>query len=204
MYFPVTPKQECALRGWAELIVFRGGYAGLLLAENGELNLCFLVRRMAFKSCCNQWRVLLEHLLSASDHLVWRLEGARPLLPRPLALSSIPYSLLVSRPESGLWPPGDQAAVIPSFSGDGISMALHSARAAAEIYANGGTAAQLSERLYAELKSSIRLASTVSRLLVAAPALAQLARLWPPLLRLLAARTRIPPNALLTELRDPL
>ncbi len=200
-YFRVTPAQERALRGWVELIVFHGGYAGLQLTETGEANLCLVVRRSAFKSCHNHWPVLLERLLSSSDHLAQRLEGARPLLPKPLALSLIPYGLLVPRPEPGLWRLGDQTAVIPSFSGDGISIALHSAHAAAEIYANGGTPAQLAQRLKAELGASIRLASVVSRLLVAAPGLAQMARLWPPLLRLLAARTRIPPAAMLTELR---
>ncbi len=201
MYFRVTPQQECSLRGWVELIFFRGGYAGLQLAENGEVNLCLLVRRKTFKSCRNQWRLLLEHLLGASDHLARRLEGAQPLLPKPLALSSIPYGLLIARPQSGLWRLGDQAAVIPSFSGDGISIALHSAHVAAEIYANGGAEMQLTGRLNAELKSPVHLAAAVSRLLVAAPGLAQMARLWPPLLRLLAAGTRIPPAALLKELR---
>jgi menaquinone-9 beta-reductase len=204
MYFRLAPEQERALRGCVELIVFRGGYAGLQLAEGGQANLCLVVQRKTFKSCRNCWPFLLEHLLSASNHLAQQLEGAQPLLPKPLALSSIPYGLLVSPPQSGLWRLGDQAAVIPSFSGDGISIALHSARAAAEICSNGGTAAQLTKRLNVELKSSIHLASAVSRLLVAAPGLAQLARLWPPLLRLLAVRTRIPSRALLMELHSPL
>ena len=199
MYFRLTPAQQRALCGWVELIVFRGGYAGLQLAENGEANLCLLVRRRELKSCGNQWTPLLRCLLGASDHLAQRLEGAQPLLPKPLALSSIPYGLLGSRPDCGLWRLGDQAAVISSFTGNGISIALHSARTAAEIYANGGTAGRLAERLYEELNSSVHLAAVVSRLLVAAPGLAQLARLWPPFLRLLAAQTRIPARALLVE-----
>ena len=44
-----------------------------------------------------------------------------------LAISPIPYGYLARR-IAGLWRVGDQAAVIPSFTGDGISIALHSAR----------------------------------------------------------------------------
>jgi flavin-dependent dehydrogenase len=44
-----------------------------------------------------------------------------------LAIASIPYGYVQNR-SIGLWCIGDQAAVIPSFSGDGIAIALHSAR----------------------------------------------------------------------------
>jgi len=42
----------------------------------------------------------------------------------------------------GLWCIGDQAAVIPSFSGDGIAIALHSARLGAECYLAGKTSSE--------------------------------------------------------------
>ncbi len=62
----------------------------------------------------------------ASPHLDARLAGAEPCWARPLALAAIPYG----RPAraDGPWRLGDQAAVIPSFSGDGMSIALHTPR----------------------------------------------------------------------------
>lgn len=197
MYFRLEKAQQQMLRGWVELILFPGGYAGLQLTEDGDANLCLLVNRKTLQSCRSDWSVLLERMRNFSDHLAQRLTGARPLLSRPIALSAIPYGLLPSHSDSGLWRLGDQAAVIPSFSGDGISIAVHSAQVAAELYLRGGTAAQLSQRLHTELRGSISLATVISRLMIATPELVHLVRVLPSLLRFLAIYTRVPESALL-------
>jgi menaquinone-9 beta-reductase len=191
MYFQLAPAQSRALHGWVELFLFSGGYAGLQLVEENHANLCLVVNRKLLRACGNQWPTLFDHLLRSSNALANRLESAQPLLPKPLALSSIPYGLLPADSSPGLWRLGDQAAVIPSFSGDGISIALHSARLAADLFTSGATSADFSRQLRRELCHSVQLATTVSRLMIAAPALAHAARLWPPLLRLIAAHTRI-------------
>ena len=197
MYFQLAPAEKRALRGWVELTLFPGGYAGMQLTEEGDANLCLLVNRATFGSCGNDWQELLKRILHFSEHLAQRLEAAEPLLRKPLALSSIPYGVLVRKAETGLWRLGDQAAVMPSFSGDGMSIALHSAQVAAGLYASGGTSAQLAERLHRELSGSIRLATTVSRLMIAAPGLATLLRMYPSLLTVLATHTRVPQDALI-------
>ncbi len=196
MYFSLAHGQQNALRGWIELYLFPGGYAGLQLAEDGNANLCLLVNRATYHSCGNDWQALLARLLSFSRLLSDRLEGALPQLKKPLALSSIPYGMLLHDSEPGLWRLGDQTAVTPSFSGDGMSIALHSAEVAAQLYLNGGTSAELARRLHAELHRSITLATTISRTMIAAPAMASLLRAWPPLLRTLAGGTRVPQAAL--------
>ena len=192
MYFRLALAQQRALQGWVELFVFPGGYAGLQLAEENQANLCLLVTRERLLAVGNRWPALFQHLLHSSAPLAERLGGAEPLLAKPLALSSIPYGLLVSNAPPDLWRLGDQAAVIPSFSGDGISIALHSAHRAAGLFTRGASAAEFAQQLSDELRPSVARATAISRLLVAAPAFAQAARLWPPLLSLLAARTRIP------------
>ena len=191
MYFRLSGAQRRALEGWVELFVFPGGYAGLQLDEEDQANLCLLVTRERLAACDNRWPTLLEHLLHSSDVLSERLDGAEPLLGKPLALSSIPYGMLISNGTPGLWRVGDQAAVIPSFSGDGISIALHSARQSAEKFLCGESSVNFAQQLAEELRPSITRATAISRLLVGAPAVAQAARLWPPLLSLVAARTRI-------------
>ena len=197
MYFRLAPAQQEALAHCVELILFPGGYAGLQLVEDGAANLCLLVTRKKLSECGGQWAALLHHMMHGSDYLAQRLEGSEPLLEKPLAISSIPYGLLQSRAADGLWRLGDQAAVIPSFSGDGMSIALHSAHLAAQVYLSGGTAESFQRRLCQELRRSVAMATAISRAVIANPLLAQFARLWPPLLRHIASSTRVPPNALL-------
>lgn len=196
MYFALSPTQERALRGWIELCLFPGGYAGLQLIEDGAANLCLLMNRRTLHACGNDWQKMLGHMLSCSDHLAERLASARALLQKPLALSSIPYGMLLHNTEPGLWRLGDQAAVTPSFSGDGMSIALYSAQIASSLYLKGGSSLELATRTRQELRKPIALATTVSRLMIAAPALAPVMRVWPALLGALAQGTRVPQAAL--------
>jgi flavin-dependent dehydrogenase len=198
MYFALSSAQQFALRGWIELCLFPGGYAGLQLAEDGSANLCLLVNRRTLHACGNDWQKLLEHMVNFSDHLAERLEGARALLQRSLALSSIPYGMLLRSTEPGLWRLGDQVAVTPSFSGDGMSIALHSAEIAARLYCKGASSAEFAARMHHELWKPVALATTVSQLMIAAPVLAPIMKLWPPLLRVLAQGTRVPQAALVS------
>jgi menaquinone-9 beta-reductase len=128
-----------------------------------------------------------------------RLSGAEPLQPRPLAISPIPYGYLTSH-WGGLWRVGDQAAVIPSFTGDGMSIALHTAALAAEMYLDGKSGGEYIHMLRSQLMNRMRLATSLSRTMVTAPgraaALAVLST-FPHLIRWIAAATRVPNAALL-------
>lgn len=199
MYFALARSQQLALRGWIELCLFPGGYAGFQLTEDGNANLCLLVNRRTLQGCSNDWETLLAQILNFSQHLATRLQDSQPLLQKPLALSSIPYGMLLHDSEPDLWRLGDQTAVIPSFSGDGMSIALHSAEVAATLYLNQGNSSLLASTLSGELRSSVSLATSISQLMIATPALAHLLRAWPQLLRVLGNRTRIPQTALLSR-----
>lgn len=199
MYFRLTPAQLSALRGWVELFLFPSGYAGLQLVEQDQANLCLLVKQTTLSRCHNKWQALLDHMCSYSAPLAERLDAALPLMSRPLAISSIPYGMLLSDAEPGMWRLGDQAAVIPSFSGDGMSIALHSAHLAAEIYTRGGTSAEFSRQLRSQLGTPVHFAVWLSRLMIVAPVLAQALRIWPGLLSEFAQHTRISRRLLLTE-----
>ena len=196
MFYRLAPLQQAALAGQVELIVFPGGYAGLQLVEDGSANLCLLVQRERLRACGGHWDGLLQHMLGSSQSLAARLEGAKPTQQKPLAVSSIPYGMLARRATDGLWRVGDQAAVIPSFSGDGISIALHSAHLAAAMFLAGNTADAYQLRLANELGRSVKMATAISRAVVASPRLVQLARLCPPLLRPVANGTRVPAHLL--------
>jgi flavin-dependent dehydrogenase len=202
MYFRLTPEQQAELAGYVELILFPGGYAGLQPVESGVANLCLLITREKLRECAGEWTQLLERMQSASEHLTQRLHGAKALLEKPLALSAIPYGMVRAHAEDGLWRLGDQAAVIPSFSGDGMSIALHSAHLAAAAYLGGDTAEDFQQRLRREVRPAVRFATMLSRIMIAQPGLTQMIRLWPPLLGHIASYTRVPTHALLNLRED--
>lgn len=191
MYFQLAPQQAAELRHSVELVLFPGGYLGLQPVEAGLANLCLLVGKTAWQRLGRTWQNLLQHMQQASPHLARRLAGAVPQLARPLAVSPIPYGWIRRETEDGLWWIGDQAAVIPSFSGDGMSIALHSACLAAELCLGGEGAPIYQRRLHAQLKMQVRIATAISRMLVAVPSVARLASLAPGLMRGIAGTTRI-------------
>ncbi len=202
MYFRLKAAQMQALAGWVELFLFPGGYAGLQMVEGQQANLCLLVTREQLAHGGGAWNALLAHMCASSAPLEERLGGAVPLLAKPLAVSSIPYGLLPDEIEDGLWRLGDQAAVIPSFAGDGMAMALHSALLAAEMYRSGASAAEFARTMRVQFRTQMRLATAISRLMVSAPVAAEAVRLWPGLLGRIAARTRIPLPVRMTGLPE--
>jgi hypothetical protein len=95
---------------------------------------------------------------------------------------------------------GDQAAVIPSFTGDGMSIALHSAVLAAQMFLAGRSADEYNRKLQMQLNRSMSLATWLSRVMVTGPGrcLAPLGlALFPQAMKWIAASTRIPEQALL-------
>ncbi|MFL5283956.1 MAG: NAD(P)/FAD-dependent oxidoreductase, partial [Rhodopila sp.] len=159
MYF--IPGLEAARRldDATELTLFPGGYAGLQAVENGRAVLCIALRRAAFQACGGSWDRLLTAIGDTSQRFSGMLQGAIPLLPRPLAVAGIPYGYQ-ARPASpdGLFRLGDQAAVIPSLTGDGMAIALHSGQAAAGAWLERAGSAAYHRTLRRTLAPQMRLA----------------------------------------------
>src|SRR3546814_6419304 len=91
---------------------------------------------------------------------------AEAVIDRPLAVSNIPDGF-VHRPDPGrisFHRLGDQAAVIPAFSGDGMAIALHSGIAAARCHLAGGSAGDFHRALQRALGRQFRLAGGLHRL----------------------------------------
>ncbi len=197
MHLRLTPDQAAALDGEVRLILFDGGYAGLEPIEDGLANLSLLARRSALPPE-QPWEGLLARMRGACPSLAVRLQGARALWPKPLAIAAIPYGHVQWR-GGGIWRLGDQAAVIPSFAGDGLAIALHSAHAAARAYLAGRTADAYQRGLARDLAPQVLGATLLSQALVrpwGQATLAGLARLWPGGMAAAATRTRIPDRAL--------
>ncbi len=192
LHLQLCPAQQAALAGHVEVVLFRGGYAGLQMVEHGVANLCLLVDRSRYES---DWPGLLTALEREDSHLARRLDGARPAWDRPLTIFRVPYGFIHGADDApGLFRLGDQAAVIPSFCGDGMAIALHSARLAAEAVLTGQTAPQYHRALRRDAGPPVRLAQRAYRLTRSRPIrslIVAAARSWPSLLRIVARRTRI-------------
>ena len=195
MYFKLSPTQRESLNAHVELLLFPGGYAGLQPVENGMANLCCVVRKSTLAALGGGWPALLAHMAASCPHLAARLTAATPVLDRPLAISSIPYGFVRTATDPGLWPLGDQSAVIPSFTGDGMSIALHSGRRAAALYLAGASASAFQHDLHQTVRRQVGLATIVSRLMVAGLGqrlAAHVVHAWPGVIPALARRTRLP------------
>jgi hypothetical protein len=202
MHFCLERAQTAALRGAMEIFLFPGGYGGLALVENDVANLCLVVRRPVLRKA-GGWDGLLRDIERAVSLTATRLAGADALWPHPLAISPIPYGYLARR-SGDAWLLGDQAAVIPSFTGDGMSIALHSGALAAAAYLAGSTPDAYLHTLSSQLQRGMSIATAISRAIVSAPiqGLAPaVSGFLPPLLRWTADATRIPRQAMITSSR---
>jgi flavin-dependent dehydrogenase len=200
LHWQLERSQTEALRELIEIFLFSGGYGGLSLVEGDVANLCLVVRRAELRRI-GGWTELFASVLGDNRNIQERMRGAKAMWDRPLAIFSIPYGYLAGR-SFGLWCVGDQAAVIPSFTGDGMSIALHSAALATEMYLAGESADQYYRRLHAQLSRGMSFAALLSRLMVTGVGrrMAPIGlSLFPNAMRRIALSTRIPKQAFLAD-----
>lgn len=197
MYYNLAESQLEMLRDHVEVILFSGGYAGLQLVESNRAVLCILISVQRLRAVGGQWDRLLEVLMNDSHHLGDRLAGARALLDRPLAVSNLPYGYSYVRARTDppeLFRLGDQVAVIASLTGEGVSLALMSGAFAAKSWLEGRSGSDYHRSVGARLLPQLCLASKVHRMCLEPalqPSVAVAGRLWPGIMRMVAARTRI-------------
>jgi flavin-dependent dehydrogenase len=198
MYYRLAPAQAAELARTSELMLYPGGYGGIQPVEGGIANLCWVVQQRYFTRAGNRWESHLAKMKQACPHLAMRLAGAEALLAKPIAVTHIPYGYIRRASEDGLYCIGDQAAVIPSFTGDGISLALHTARCAAAAYLASEPAPVFQARLRSALLPQIRLAEFAADGLNNAFARVVLPfclRVWPGVMRVTATLTRVAQNS---------
>jgi len=202
-YFRLAPAERAELANHVELILFKGGYAGFQMVERDTANLCFLVPAERYRAADGDFATLVEGLSAEIPLLRKRLQGAVMLLDKPLAISGVPYGFLLANDPSaqpGLWRLGDQAAVIPSFTGDGMSLALHSARLATRAYLLGQSPQAYLRQLRKDVGRPVRVATFLQRHSNGEEQtyrkLVALVRVAPGLLPLAARLTRLAPGAL--------
>lgn len=194
MYYRLSAAQTADLADASELTLYAGGYGGIQPVEDGMANFCCVVQRRYFARAGLHWEGLLAKMQQDCPHLAMRLSGAEPLLDKPITITHLPYGYLRPATEEGLYCIGDQAAVIPSFTGDGISIALHTARRASAAYLAAEPAPVFQPKLRSAMLPQMRLAEFAANGLNNRLARAVLPfglKVWPGAMRVTAKLTRV-------------
>lgn len=184
-----------ALEDVIELHLFAHGYAGLLLQEDGSVNLCLSIAQSRLKAADGQPEALIAALAREAPILADRF-GAATAYGAWSSIARVPYGWRAQHGEPGLFRIGDQSAVIASLAGDGIAIALTSAVRAAKGYLNGGAAAAIrfqpafADHARRPVVLANRLRHCAETPWIAGPLIGLLRRV-PALMRHAAAMTRI-------------
>jgi flavin-dependent dehydrogenase len=136
-----TAAARSILDGIVQLTGYRGGYAGACLIENGAVSICWLADAPLMDETGGDWRRQLAMISDRSPLFGDLIAGGKHLLPEPVAISEIPFGYMRRDAiAENVYAVGDQLAVIPSFTGDGMSLALTSGRRAARAVIAGEAA----------------------------------------------------------------
>lgn len=121
---------------WKDNIIglhnFREGYCGISKIEGDRYCLCYMTKAEELKKSGNQISKLEENVLSQNPFLKSILtQGARDEA-FPITISQISFSKK-TQVENGVLMLGDAAGMIAPLCGNGMSMALHSSKLAAQV-----------------------------------------------------------------------
>lgn len=177
--------------GNIELHLFERGYCGIVLQEGGRGNLCLAVRKSRLAQAEGDPMRLLSQWAAESPAFSERLAFAEGGAE---AIGAVPYGWIARETADGVYRLGDQAAVIPSFAGEGNGIALASGLMAAEAWLSGKAASFYQVRFARAAARPVWLAKQIWHLGEqpgSARMMVRLAALAPTLAAHLAGQTRI-------------
>ena len=110
---------------------FKGGYCGVSKVENNTINVCYLADYATFKKYKNI-EEYQQNVLYKNKHLKNVFENNNPVFDKPLTISQISFDK--KQPvENHIIMIGDTAGLIHPMCGNGMAMAIHSAKIASEL-----------------------------------------------------------------------
>lgn len=110
---------------------FKGGYCGVSKVENNTVNICYLANYSTFK----QYKSIKDYqeaILYKNPLLKAILEKADPIFERPITISQISFTSKKCVDDHILMI-GDSAGLIHPLCGNGMAMAIHSAKIVSEL-----------------------------------------------------------------------
>ena len=109
---------------------FKGGYCGVSKVENDHINLCYIVSFSAFKKY-KKVDEYQEAVVVKNTHLSQVFKESKPVFEKPLTISQISFE--TKNPvEDHIIMCGDTAGMIHPLCGNGMGMAISSAKIASE------------------------------------------------------------------------
>ena len=113
---------------------FEGGYCGISNIEDGKTNLCYLVHRDVVKNVGDIGE-MESNVLSKNPLLRDIFSNSEFLFARPEVINEISFETK-SAVENHIMMAGDAAGMITPLCGNGMAMAIHSAKILAELAAD--------------------------------------------------------------------
>lgn len=113
-----------------ELHNFKGGYCGLSMVENGHINLCYLVHQNDFKKF-KSIEKFNQNILIKNPFIKTFLNQSEPVFDKHLSISQISFQNKPTVKDHVLFA-GDAAGMIHPLCGNGMAMAIHSAKLLSE------------------------------------------------------------------------
>ncbi|MGJ8666020.1 MAG: NAD(P)/FAD-dependent oxidoreductase [Patiriisocius sp.] len=111
---------------------FEGGYCGLSKIETGAVNACYLTTFNSFKKH-NDIDEFQKQEMSKNPHLEHFFNTSKMLFEKPLTISQVSFQN--KKPvENHIIMIGDSAGLIHPLCGNGMAMAIHSAKLFSEIF----------------------------------------------------------------------
>lgn len=110
---------------------FKGGYGGLSKTETGAVNFCYLASYKSFQAEKNV-EAFNANIVAKNPYLRAFLNNATPIFNEPLSIAQISFDQKEAVEEHILMC-GDSAGLIHPLCGNGMAMAIHSAKLAAEL-----------------------------------------------------------------------
>lgn len=130
----VAVKSHYKLKSFPDDLValhnFHGGYCGLSQTESGSINMCYLASYESFKEHKDPLK-FNQKVLRKNPFLNDFLSEASPIFEQPLSIAQISFHKKESVKDHMLML-GDAAGLIHPLCGNGMAIAIHSAKIASE------------------------------------------------------------------------
>ncbi len=192
------PTARRSLEDCLSLFFFAGGYGGIARTASDLATVSILLEPEVLQAHAGGPLALPRALAAEAPALAELLAESEPAWERPRTIANLPYGHCDAGAAPGLFAVGDQFAVLPSFTGTGISFALASGALAAQTLLAAGPGAasfHYATRARALARIVLRRAMPLHRLLQR-PAFARAAVTvvgWlPGVAGRVARRTRVP------------
>lgn len=111
---------------------FNNGYCGISKIEEGKYCLCYMTKAANLKNCKNDIEQLQQTVLMVNPHLKKIFSNSKIIQEFPITISQISFHKK-SQIERGILMLGDAGGMITPLCGNGMSIALHTAKIVSQL-----------------------------------------------------------------------